>query len=247
MGSANEIKYKRVVIKLSGEVFRDIKNGDALDFVVIRDICKSLKELHLIGVEIALVVGGGNIFRGLSGSASVGTDRTTGDHMGMLSTAINALALMDTLEKMDVKVRVQSAIVMDRVAEPFILRRAVRHLEKGRIVIFACGTGNPFFSTDTSAALRASEIGAEIIFKATKVDGVYDKDPIKFPDAIKYHQVSYQEVILKNLQIMDQTAFTLCQNNNIPIIIFNMNEQGAIKKALHGETVGTLVSSKPTS
>ena len=242
MATTNEVKYRRIVIKLSGEVFRDLNTGDALDFVIVRDICKSLKELHQMGVEIALVVGGGNIFRGLSGSSTVGTDRTTGDHMGMLSTAINALALMDTLEKMDVKVRVQSAIAMDRVAEPFILRRAVRHLEKGRIVIFACGTGNPFFSTDTSAALRASEIGAEIIFKATKVDGVYDKDPIKYQNAVKYNQISYQEVIHKNLQIMDQTAFTLCQNNKIPIIIFNMNEKGVVKKALYGEAVGTLVS-----
>ena len=235
-------KYKRIVLKLSGEVFRDNESGDAIDYGILGKIAASLKEVHEMGVEIGLIVGGGNIFRGLAGATNKGMDRTTGDHMGMLATAINALALMDCLEKIDVETRVQSAIPMDRFAEPFILRRAVRHLEKGRIVIFACGTGNPYFSTDTAAALRASEIGAEVIMKATKVDGIYDKDPHKFPDAVKFDTISYRDALSRELSVMDSTAFSLCMDNKMPILVFDMNEEGSILRAVEGEKIGTLVS-----
>jgi len=186
-------------------------------------------------------VGGGNIFRGLSGERTRGIDRTTGDYMGMLSTVINGLALMDFLEKIGVMVRVQTAIPMPEVAEPFILRRATRHLEKGRIVIFVAGTGNPYFSTDTAAALRASEIGADVIMKATKVDGVYDKDPETNPDAVKYDELTFIEALRSRLDVMDSTAFSLCLDNQMPILVFNMNEPGSIRRAVMGEKIGTLV------
>lgn len=245
MGTTNQVetKYKRIVLKLSGEVFGNTETGDAIDYEVLGRIAASLKEVHEMGVEIGLIVGGGNIFRGLAGATQKGTDRTTGDHMGMLATAINALALMDCLEKIDVEVRVQSAIPMDRFAEPFILRRAVRHLEKGRIVIFACGTGNPYFSTDTAAALRASEIGADVIMKATKVDGVYDKDPHRFDDAVKYETLAYRDALSKQLNVMDSTAFSLCMDNEMPIIVFDMNEKDSIQRVVKGENIGTLVRS----
>lgn len=191
-------------------------------------------------MQICLVVGGGNIFRGLSGSQS-GVDRTTGDYMGMLATVINGLALMNALEKEGVPVRVQTAIPMEKIAEPFILRRAVRHLEKGRIVILVAGTGNPYFSTDTTAALRASELGADAILKATKVDGIYDKDPAKFPDAVKFDRISYLDALEKRLAVMDSTAFSLCMDNRIPIIVFNMNKPGNIERVIEGQKIGTIV------
>lgn len=233
-------KFKRIVLKLSGEVLRNSDNGEAIDDGILEGICREIKEVHDMGVQIGLVVGGGNIFRGLAGE-SKGTARTTGDTMGMLATVINGLALMDCLERMGVPVRVQSAIPMEKVAEPFIQRRAVRHFEKGRIVIFVAGTGNPFFSTDTTAALRASEVQADLIMKATKVDGIYDKDPKKFPDAVKYDTVSYSECLGKRLNVMDSTAFSLCMDNNMPIMVFSMQEKGSVRRAVLGEQIGTLV------
>ena len=234
------VKYKRIVLKLSGEVLRGGKSGDAIDGVVLERICRQVKAIHDLGVQTSLVIGGGNIFRGLAGEKR-GVDRTTGDYMGMLATVINALALMDCLEKMDVTTRVQSAIPMNQIAEPFILRRAQRHLEKGRVVIFAAGTGNPYFSTDTTAALRASELHADIIMKATKVDGIYDKDPKKFPDAVKYDQLTFIDALKGRLNVMDSTAFSLCLDNNVPILVFDLNDENAIRKAVMGEKIGTLV------
>lgn len=233
-------KYKRIVLKLSGEALKDITNGEPLDPAILKNLALSLKEIHSLGVQICLVVGGGNIFRGLSGSQS-GVDRTTGDYMGMLATVINGLALMNALEKEGVPVRVQTAIPMEKIAEPFILRRAVRHLEKGRIVILVAGTGNPYFSTDTTAALRASELGADAILKATKVDGIYDKDPAKFPDAVKFDRISYLDALEKRLAVMDSTAFSLCMDNRIPIIVFNMNKPGNIERVIEGQKIGTIV------
>ncbi len=234
-------KYKRIVLKLSGEALKNTSDGEPLDINILQNLSMELKEIHTMGVQICLVVGGGNIFRGLSGAQS-GVDRTTGDYMGMLATVINSLALMNSLEKSGVPVRVQTAIPMERVAEPFILRRAVRHLEKGRVVIFAAGTGNPYFSTDTTAALRASEVGADCILKATKVDGIYDKDPNKYRDAVKYDKISYLDALEKRLAVMDSTAFSMCMDNKIPIIVFNMNKPENIKKAILGAKIGTLVS-----
>ena len=234
-------KYKRIVLKLSGEALKNTSDGEPLDSNILQNLSMELKEIHTMGVQICLVVGGGNIFRGLSGAQS-GVDRTTGDYMGMLATVINSLALMNSLEKSGVPVRVQTAIPMERVAEPFILRRAVRHLEKGRVVIFAAGTGNPYFSTDTTAALRASEVGADCILKATKVDGIYDKDPNKYGDAVRYDKISYLEALEKRLAVMDSTAFSMCMDNKIPIIVFNMNNPGNIKKAVEGGQIGTLVN-----
>ena len=233
-------KYKRIVLKLSGEALKDVTNGEPLDPAILKNLALSLKEIHSLGVQICLVVGGGNIFRGLSGSQS-GVDRTTGDYMGMLATVINGLALMNALEKEGVPVRVQTAIPIEKIAEPFILRRAVRHLEKGRIVILVAGTGNPYFSTDTTAALRASELGADAILKATKVDGIYDKDPAKFPDAVKFDRISYLDALEKRLAVMDSTAFSLCMDNRIPIIVFNMNKPGNIERVIEGQKIGTIV------
>ena len=234
-------KYKRIVLKLSGEALKNTSDGEPLDSNILQNLSMELKEIHTMGVQICRVVGGGNIVRGLSGAQS-GVDRTTGDYMGMLATVINSLALMNSLEKSGVPVRVQTAIPMERVAEPFILRRAVRHLEKGRVVIFAAGTGNPYFSTDTTAALRASEVGADCILKATKVDGIYDKDPNKYRDAVKYDKISYLDALEKRLAVMDSTAFSMCMDNKIPIIVFNMNKPENIKKAILGAKIGTLVS-----
>lgn len=234
-------KYKRIVLKLSGEALRNTKDGEPIDAQILKSICEEVKEISDIGVEIGLVIGGGNIFRGLNGSESRGIDRTTGDHMGMLSTVVNGLAIMDCLEKMGVTVRLQSAIPMDKLAEPFILRRATRHLERGRVVIFAGGTGNPYFSTDTTAALRASEIGADILFKATKVDGIYNKDPVKASDAVKYDSLSYMTALKDGLRIMDSTAFSLCMENKMPILVFSMQKPGSIYKAVMGEEIGTIV------
>jgi uridylate kinase len=233
-------KFKRIILKLSGEVLHSPDGANPIDDKILDTICHELKEVYEMGVQIGLVVGGGNIFRGLAGAAR-GTARTTGDTMGMLATVINGLALMDCLERMGVPVRVQSAIPMEKVAEPFIQRRAIRHFEKGRIVIFVAGTGNPFFSTDTTAALRASEVQADVIMKATKVDGVYDKDPMKYKDAKKFEEISFMDCIRQRLNVMDSTAFSLCMENNMPIMVFNMHDKGSIKRAVLGEKIGTLV------
>ncbi len=234
-------KFRRIVLKLSGEALRNTENGDPIDGDILQTVCAEVKKVHALGVQVGLVIGGGNIFRGQLGAQHRNVDRTTGDTMGMLATTINGLALMDCLEKIGVPVRVQTAIPMDKVAEPFILRRAVRHMEKGRVVIFVAGTGNPYFSTDTTAALRGSEIHADCIMKATKVDGVYDKDPMKHKDAVKFDEVSYAEAINRRLKVMDTTAFTLCMENNVPILVFNMHEADSIVRAVQGERVGTLV------
>ena len=233
-------KYQRVVLKLSGEVLRGGKTGDPIDAETLEKVCKQVKEIQALGVQVCVVIGGGNIFRGLNGEQR-GVDRTTGDYMGMLATVINGLALMDCLEKLGVNTRVQSAIPMNQIAEPFILRRAMRHLEKGRVVIFVAGTGKPYFSTDTTAALRASELHADIILKATKVDGVYDKDPKKYPDAVKYDQITFVDALKQRLNVMDSTAFSLCLDNNVPILVFDLNDEHAIRKAVSGEKIGTLV------
>jgi len=231
-------KYKKIMLKLSGEALSG-ENGYGIDFTIANRIAMEIKDLVDMGVEVGAVVGGGNIWRGRSGE---GMDRTTADYMGMLATCINALALQDSLESIGVKTRVQTAIEMREIAEPFIRRRAMRHLEKGRVVIFAAGTGNPYFSTDTAAALRAAEIEAEVILLAKKVDGVYDKDPHKFADAKKYDSLSYIDVLKDGLQVMDTTATSLCMDNNIPIIVFGLDAPGNIKKAILGEKIGTLVS-----
>lgn len=233
-------KYKRVMLKLSGEALAGA-NGFGIDFDVATRIAKEIKELVDLGVEVGAVVGGGNIWRGREGA---GMDRTTADYMGMLATSINALALQDSLESIGVDTRVQTAIEMKEIAEPYIRRRAMRHLEKGRVVIFGAGTGNPYFSTDTTAALRAAEIEAEVILLAKKVDGVYDKDPHKYSDAKKYDTLSYIEVLEQGLQVMDSTATTLCMDNEIPIIVFALDDEGNIKKAAMGDNIGTTVSNK---
>lgn len=240
-GSKIKPKYKRIVLKLSGEVLRNTEDGEPIDARTLKSICQEVKKVYDIGVQVGLVIGGGNIFRGLSGSETQGVDRTTGDYMGMLATVINGLALMDCLEKLGVIVRLQSAIPMDKLAEPFILRRATRHLERGRVVIFAGGTGNPYFSTDTTAALRASEIGADMLMKATKVDGIYSKDPSKHNDAVRYDHVPYINALRERLQVMDSTAFSLCMENNLPILVFSMTDPGSIYRAVMGEPIGTLV------
>ena len=234
-------KYRRIILKLSGEVLRNTEDGDPIDTIILRNICEEVKKVADIGVEVGLVIGGGNIFRGLSGAEMRGVDRTTGDYMGMLSTVINGLAFMDCLEKLDVTVRLQSAIPMDKLAEPFILRRATRHLERGRVVIFAGGTGNPYFSTDTCAALRASEIGADMLMKATKVDGIYDKDPNQHDYAVKYDHLEYIDALRDRLNVMDSTAFSLCMENKMPILVFSMREPGSILRAVMGEHIGTRV------
>jgi len=234
--------FKRVLLKLSGEALQG-KKGYGIELEVISSIAEQIKNIHDIGVEVAICIGGGNIFRGLSDEGAQ-MERTCADHMGMLATVINAIALQDALERRKVFCRVQSAIEMERIAEPYIRRRAIRHLEKDRVVIFAAGTGNPFFSTDTAAALRAAEIGAEVILKATKVDGVFSKDPVKYPKAVKYDTISYMEVINKGLKIMDPTAISLCMENNIPIIVFNLLNPENLLYIILGEKRGTIVSSK---
>ncbi|MTK14230.1 MAG: UMP kinase [Clostridiaceae bacterium] len=230
-------KYKRVMLKLSGEALAGEK-GYGIDFDVTKKIAAQIKELVDMGVEVGAVVGGGNIWRGRSGEEM---DRTTADYMGMMATCINALALQDSLENIGVNTRVQTAIEMKEVAEPFIRRRAMRHLEKNRVVIFGAGTGNPYFSTDTAAALRAAEIEAEVILLAKKVDGVYDKDPHKYSDAKKFDKLNYIEVLEKGLQVMDSTATSLCMDNNIPILVFGLDNPENIRKAVLGESIGTLV------
>src|SRR5918992_269588 len=237
-------KYKRVLLKLSGEAFADPQHGFGIDPRIAASIARQLAEALELGTELGVVVGGGNIIRGLSASAQ-GTARTTADYMGMLATVINALALQDALEKEGVHTRVQTAIWMQEVAEPYIRRRAIRHLEKGRVVIFAGGTGNPYFSTDTTAALRALEIGADAILKATRVDGVFDADPLVEPGAQMFNSLSYIEVLNRGLKVMDSTAISLCMDNALPIIVFNL-KAGNIVRVLSGEDVGTLVHSDAT-
>lgn len=231
--------YKRVLLKLSGEALMGEQEfGISSD--VIASYAKQIKEIADLGVEVSVVIGGGNIFRGLSG-ATQGVDRVTGDHMGMLATVINSLALQNSIEKLGVQTRVLTAIEMPKIAEPFIKRRAQRHLEKGRVVIFGAGTGNPYFTTDTAAALRAIEMNTEVVLKATKVDGIYDKDPVKYSDAVKYETVTYTEVLNKNLKVMDATAISLCRENKLPIIVFDSLTEGNIKKVIMGEKIGTTV------
>ena len=232
------IAYKRILLKLSGEVLAG-EAGKGIDNDTVLKICKSVKKVADMGVEVAIVVGGGNFWRGRT---SEHMDRTRADHIGMLATAMNSLALCDALEQLGANVRVQTAIEMRQIAEPYIRNKAIRHFEKGRIVIFGCGTGSPFFSTDTAAALRSVEINADALFKATKVDGVYDKDPNKYPDAVKFDTVSFQEVITRDLKVMDSTAFSLCKDNDMPIIVFNLNDPENIVKAVSGEKIGTTVT-----
>jgi len=232
-------KFKRILLKLSGEALMGNKSF-GIDQKVVRSIARELKEVSDSGVQVAIVIGGGNIFRGLEASAE-GMERTSADYMGMLATVLNALALQNALEQVGVPTRVQSAIEMRELAEPYIRRRAIRHLEKGRFVIFAGGTGNPYFTTDTTAALRAVEIGAQVILKATKVDGIYSSDPLKDRNARKFSEISYIDVLKKGLQVMDSTAISLCMDNNLPIIVFSLMKSGNIKKILEGKKIGTLV------
>jgi uridylate kinase len=238
--------YKRVVLKLSGEALREKGSRDNISPQIVQQLAKQIAEVKDLGIELGIVIGGGNIWRGLSATHR-GMNRATADYMGMLATVINGLALMSALEDTGITVRVQTAIEMNNVAEPFILRRAIRHLQVGHVVIFVAGTGNPFFSTDTTAALRANEIGAEVILKATKVDGIYDKDPVKHSDAVKYEHITYGEALAKRLQVMDSTAFSLCMDNKMPIIVFDMSKPDNVRLALRGEKVGTLVSENSQS
>ncbi len=234
-------KYQRILLKMSGEVLGG-EEGVGICPEMVHEMAADIKEVRDMGVEVVVVIGGGNIFRGLQGSEK-GIERATGDYMGMLATIINSLALQDALEKQGVQTRVQSAITMSQVAEPFIRRRAVRHLEKGRVVIFGGGTGNPYFSTDTAAALRANEMGAEVILKATKVDGIYDSDPKKNPKAKRYTQITYIKALQDQLKVMDSTAFSLCMDNKMPIIVFDFFKEHNLKRVVMGESVGTLVTS----
>jgi uridylate kinase len=236
-------KYRRIVLKLSGEALREEGSRDTISPQIVDNIAQQIEEVHKMGVEIAIVIGGGNIWRGVSASDR-GMERTTADYMGMLATVINGMALQSQLEQRGVMTRVQTAIEMKEVAEPFIRRRAVRHLELGRVVLFVGGTGNPFFSTDTTAALRANEIGADIIFKATKVDGIYDEDPKKNPKAKRFDEITFREALTKRLQVMDSTAFSLCMDNKVPILVFDMMSGCNIKNAVLGRKVGTLVTTE---
>lgn len=234
------MKYKRVLLKLSGEALMG-KNSFGIDESRLQAFVREIRDIHEMGIQIAVVIGGGNIFRGIQLEQG-GMDRAQGDYMGMLATVINAMALQDALERVKLKTRVMSAIEINQVCEPYIRRRAIRHLEKGRIVILGAGTGNPFFTTDTAAALRSVEIEADVVLKGTKVDGVYTADPELDPSALKFDEISFQDVLSKRLNVMDMTAFTLCQENKLPIIVFNINEAGNLKRIISGEMVGTLVS-----
>ena len=240
MKQKSQPKYSRVLLKLSGEALGG-ESGLAIRPEAVQNMADQIREVRELGVQVVVVVGGGNIFRGVSGSEQ-GIERATGDYMGMLATVINALALQDALEKLGVATRVQSAITMAQIAEAFIRRRAVRHLEKGRVVIFGGGTGNPYFSTDTAAALRANEIGAEVILKATKVDGIYDSDPKKNPKAKRYSRITYLEALQRQLKVMDSTAFSLCMDNKMPIIVFDLFKPHNLKRVVMGDKVGTLVT-----
>jgi len=239
MGEAKPV-YRRILLKLSGEALAGEK-GSGLDQPTLRRVAEEVGSIHALGVEIGLVIGGGNIFRGIS-AAAAGMDRTTADYMGMLATVINSMALQQALETAGVPTRVQSAMTITRVAEPFIIRRALRHLEKGRVVIFAAGTGNPYFSTDTAAVLRASEIRADVIIKGTKVDGVYSADPVKHPDAVFHPRLSYLDVLSKQLKVMDSTAISLCMDNGLPLRVLNMNQPDHLRRLVLGEELGTLIS-----
>ncbi len=233
-------QYRRIMLKLSGEALMGGANY-GIEAETIQAVASEVERVHALGLEIALVIGGGNIYRGVR-AATEGVERATGDYMGMLATVINALAMQNALEKIGVQTRVMSALEIHAIAEPYIRRRAMRHLEKGRIVIFAAGTGNPYFSTDTAAALRAAEIGAEVIFKATKVDGIYDSDPTVNPEAVRFDHLSYSEFIAKGLKVMDATAVTLCMENALPIMVFDLMCKGNIERAARGESLGTLVN-----
>lgn len=241
---SNEIKYKRILLKLSGEVLGNRDSGECIDPNVLASMARRVSDITELGVEVGIVLGGGNIFRGLSGQ-SKGVDRTTGDYMGMLATIINGLAMQNALEHLGMDTRVQTAIEMREVAEPFIKRKAVRHLEKGRVVIFAGGTGNPYFSTDSAAALRANEIGADVLLKATKVDGIYTANPHEDPDAVRLNTVSYEDALVKGYKVMDSAAFALCMENDIPIVVFDFFDEDALKRIVRGETeIGTLVGNQ---
>lgn len=237
--SSGKPAYDRILLKLSGEALAGQK-GFGIDLKVLQDLAEDIKEIHELGVQIAIVIGGGNIFRGMNASEA-GMDRASADYMGMLATVMNALAIQDALEKVGVFTRVQSAIEMQEIAEPYIRRKAERHLEKNRVVIFAAGTGNPFFTTDTAAALRACEIGSSVLLKATKVDGIYDSDPVKNPNAKRFEELTYMDVLSKGLEVMDSAAISLCMDNAMPIIVFSMNERGTMKDVVMGKKVGTLI------
>ena len=238
-----KLKYRRILLKLSGEVLKNRETGDSIDASRLAFMAERVKKIHDAGVEVGIVLGGGNIFRGLTG-AKKGVNRVVGDSMGMLATIINGLAMMNALEELGVPARVMTAIEMPKLAEPYIQRRALRHLEKGRVVIFAGGTGNPYFSTDSAAALRASEIGADALLKATKVDGIYTADPMKDPTAKKYGSLKYETALEKRLKVMDSAAFALCMDNGIPIVVFDFFDGNALERVVKGEAVGTLVSDK---
>ncbi|MFZ9767485.1 MAG: UMP kinase [Candidatus Limnocylindrus sp.] len=234
-------RYQRILLKLSGEaLLGELEYG--VDPAVVAFVADQVKAVTALGVQVGIVVGGGNIFRGMAAATATGMDRATADYIGMLATAMNGLALQDALERADVPTRVMTAIDMNEVAEPYIRRRAVRHLEKGRVVVFVAGTGNPYFTTDTAAALRAVEIGAEVVLKATKVDGVYDKDPVKNPDAKRYPAITYGQVLVDGLRVLDAAAVSLCMENDLPIVVFDLDAHENILKAVRGETVGTLIS-----
>lgn len=239
MAKSEKPVYQRILLKLSGEALAG-SQGTGINTTVLKQIAQDVAEVHRSGVQIGLVIGGGNIFRGVAASAQ-GMDRASSDYMGMMATMINSLALQDALEKEGIPTRVQSAIAMAEIAEPYIRRKAIRHLEKGRLVIFGAGTGNPYFTTDTAASLRAMEINAQVLMKATKVDGIYDKDPVKHADAVKYDKISYIDVLNKGLQVMDSTAISLCMDNKLPILTFDLTKPGNILRVVHGEKVGTLV------
>jgi uridylate kinase len=233
-------RFKRILLKLSGEALM-AETGFGIDPGTLERIASEIAEVRALGVEIAIVIGGGNIFRGLAASAH-GMDRASADYMGMLATVMNSLALQDALERVGVTTRVQSAIEMQELCEPYIRRRAMRHLEKGRVVIFAAGTGNPYFTTDTAASLRAMEIHADVLLKATKVDGIYDKDPVKHPEARRFHRLTYLEVLQQNLKVMDSTATALCRDNKLAIVVFDLHTRGNIRRVVAGESIGTLVT-----
>jgi uridylate kinase len=233
-------RFKRILLKLSGEALMG-ETGFGIDLGTLERIASEVAEVRSLGVEIAIVIGGGNIFRGLAASAH-GMDRASADYMGMLATVMNSLALQDALERVNVTTRVLSAIAMQELCEPYIRRRAVRHLEKGRVVIFAAGTGNPYFTTDTAASLRAMEIHADVLLKATKVDGIYDKDPVKHPEAVKFHRLTYLDVLQRNLKVMDSTATALCRDNKLAIVVFDLHTRGNIRRVVGGESIGTLVT-----
>ncbi|MEM7705188.1 MAG: UMP kinase [Pseudomonadota bacterium] len=240
MADAEPLKYRRILLKLSGEAL--LGNEDyGIDPLVIQRLAREVREVAALGVQVGIVIGGGNIFRG-AGLAAAGMDRVTGDHMGMLATVINALAMQDALEKISVTARVMSAIKINEVCEDYIRRRAIRHLEKGRVVLFAAGTGNPFFTTDSAASLRAVEIGADLVLKATKVDGIYSADPLSNPNAERFERLSYDEVIQKDLRVMDTSAIVLCRDQSVPLRIFDINNAGALLRIMQGEPIGTLVA-----